>query len=70
MPTSTVIDHLNPVSHSLSNTQISAHLPELLADKLGSPISVTHQTISNLAARSYAPSAALFDQARIFARYP
>ena len=41
----------------LGNAQLAAHLPELLAGKLRSMVSVKHQTISNVTAEAYAPSA-------------
>nr|WP_234914086.1 hypothetical protein [Corynebacterium belfantii] len=56
--------------HGLSNAQVAAHLPELLAGKLCSPVSVKHETISNVTAEAYAPSAVLIRPGMYLERYP
>lgn len=43
--------------HGLSNAQVSAHLPKLLAGKLRSAVGVKHQPIRNVTTEVCAPSA-------------
>lgn len=50
MPASAVVDNFNPVG----NAQAAAHLPQLLAGKLRSPVSVKHQPFSDFTTEAYA----------------
>lgn len=65
-----VIDAHASTPHGLSNTEIAAHLPELLDGELGSVVSVKHQPIRNVTAEVYAPSAGPVRPGKYLAHYP
>lgn len=56
--------------YRLSNAQVAAHLPELLAGKLCSPVGVKHQPVRNVTTEVYVPSAVLVRPGMYLARYP
>ena len=56
--------------YRLSNAQVAAHLPELLAGKLRPTVGVKHQPVRNVTAEVYAPSVGPFRPGKYLARYP
>ncbi len=65
-----VIEAHASTSYGLSNAQVAASLPELIAGELGSAVSVEHQPIRNITAEVYVPSAGPVGPGMYLERYP
>ena len=56
--------------HRLSNAQVMADFPELLAGKLRSAVSVKHQPVNNVTTEVYVPSVGPAQPGMYLERYP
>ena len=65
-----VIETHPSAPYRLSNPQVAAHLPELLAGKLRPPVSVKHQPVNNVTTEVYVPSVGPAQPGMYLERYP